>query len=92
MKSISEIIEEYDYWSKGCKSFTITCEAWQTLKAHCTQPTAHNSSSHEMLTRDEMWEHLKGLPTPSTNVLLSGGMMMYYVDACYDYMCQHFVR
>ena len=44
----------------------------------------------KMLTRDEMWEHLKGLPTPSTNVLLSGGMMMYYVDACYDYMCQHF--
>ena len=57
-----------------------------------TQPTDAQQLKPKMLTRDEMWEHLKGLPTPSTNVLLSGGMMMYYVDACYDYMCQHFVR
>ena len=91
MKTAVEIIEWYDrVLPRG--PILLDREEWQTLKAHCTQPTAHNSSSHEMLTRDEMWEHLKGLPTPSTNVLLSGGMMMYYVDACYDYMCQHFVR
>lgn len=57
----------------------------QALLAITAQP---ETSKPKAKTHEEMWAHLKSLPTPSAETLLSGGMMMYYVDACYDFMCK----
>jgi hypothetical protein len=63
-------------------------------KVLSTNSARHRESSEQLKpkipTRDEMWNHLKSLPIPSAEVLLSGKMMMYYVDKCYEYMRQHF--
>jgi len=46
MKSISEIIDICDM-ANGV-SVTLDWEEWQTLKAHCTQPTASNTASPKL--------------------------------------------
>lgn len=62
-----------------------TCQVGNECEACCQK-----RHSPKMPTRDEIWAHLKSLPTPPIEVLLSGETMMYYVNACYDYMCQNF--
>lgn len=77
----------------GCNE-RIDCAKYpeyeQALLAIVEQPKESPNQQTETGTREEMWKHLKSLPTPTVDVLLSGGMMMYYVNACYDYMCQNF--
>lgn len=83
-------------WINGDGEPDIDYVKWLEAKVEKLTPTIEQCGTDAqqlkptILTREQMWGHLKTIPTPSADVLLSGGMMMYYVDACYDYMCQHF--
>jgi len=43
MKTVSEIIEHYDFWSKPRESFVITREEYQTLKSAVLAAQTTNS-------------------------------------------------
>jgi hypothetical protein len=86
-----DLIENMGDAYEACEDcFNIIQQLKRDADAMKTAKTNTQQLKPKMLTRDEMWLHLKSLPTPSVEILMNGGMMMYYVNACYDYMCQHF--
>lgn len=38
------------------------------------------------VTWTELWNFLRQLPSPSTTVILSGGVVEYYVKKAYDFL------
>lgn len=72
-------------------SYRLSCECGRSYDIDIKESTPHNitiapphTGNQKLPTKEELWEHLKSLPTPP----LDGSTVQHYVDAAHDFICR----